>query len=1220
MKPLKKNSPADVHVGDIVFSENTYQVEVKDSETHWPLIQISDEGECLDALCSCPDSTDRMCVHSLAAYEKILGRFKIPLHVRFKRSLWYQIAEICSRRHGYVAHEKDIKEGSFSAFSPTGKRLFYLKALSAHGKAEFKKIFMDRVEKDESNSLEFSNRSPDEIKLWKENRPSHSLQFALCFWNDLAKWWMRLQEEGGFVRLELVGEKLPKAFKISFSEVEIYFYVAEANWARIIPTLNTIPSPLKVFEQERGVTTYLRYDELRRGFYVIKKPGSKKPQGIEEVVIGSWIFVPHEGFYPAQVKSIFQKNFIEKEEVANLLNLHEPLMQKVVENAKISPEKHKARYHLFLDDRHRLHICLYVFTYGDLSTERAALFENWVYIPSSGFIELSDVKFPLVETMILKEEIIDFITENKAWLSEQPAFETHVSSLQTELSYRLEPQEELQFFKATDSPDFSEDVVDFGEWIYVKGRGFFSKKTADVFSVLKPGLKISSKDIASFINNNREELQNISLFFAKTCPIKEAKLLLTLDDKDRIIVKPHYELLEGYDKEALRFFGQYAYVEGEGFSEIPKNKALPENFQKEKIIPAYEVKIFLQTVLPQLRSIVIMDPRLKPVESCALIVDSLTEEKRGMWVFSLQYSTDLGKIPIYEIWKGAKQRKPYAFTSAGLFDLSDPRFNWLLQLHEEAFEQDRTHLSSLDWYKIKLYEEPILDPGAESSTQQLFESLKEFHPKEGLNLTGLKSDLRGYQEVGVRWLFSLYLLGLSGLLCDEMGLGKTHQAMGLLQASANCQEAKGSKFLIVCPTSVIYHWEAQLRRFLPGIPLLVFYGAKRSLTQFAKQEGILLTSYGLLRTEQKKIGEQKFEIAIFDELQVAKNAASKTHRSLKLVNASMRVGLSGTPIENRLEELKALFDVVLPHFLPKTEAFREEFVYPIEKYKDEMARQKLQKMIHPFLLRRRKQEVLKELPEKVEEIAYCSLSDEQKKLYVEAVASSKRRLMDEVSQTESSVSVIHIFALLTKLKRICDHPSLITREAPSFDTLQSGKWELFIQLLAEARESGQKVVVFSQYLEMLDIIETYLTQNGIGFSAVRGSTQNRREQIQKFQEDPSIEVFVASLQAVGVGIDLTAASVVIHYDRWWNPAKENQATDRVHRIGQSRGVQVFKMITKGTIEERIHELIERKKSLSKDVLPHEDDEELRTLSKEELMNILLTLEENPDNLGPSIKL
>jgi SNF2 family DNA or RNA helicase len=257
--------------------------------------------------------------------------------------------------------------------------------------------------------------------------------------------------------------------------------------------------------------------------------------------------------------------------------------------------------------------------------------------------------------------------------------------------------------------------------------------------------------------------------------------------------------------------------------------------------------------------------------------------------------------------------------------------------------------------------------------------------------------------------------------------------------------------------------------------------------------------------------------------------------------------------------------------------------------------------VKPFILRRKKSEVLTDLPEKIEEISYCDLSKEQEKLYAEVVALMRDTVYQELKNDRKPVPYIHVFATLSNLKQICDHPALYLGEPKKFQEHTSGKWDLFVELLNEALGSGQKVVVFSQYLDMLSMIEAHLKKKGIGYASIKGSTRDRSEQLRKFREDPKCSIFVASLLAAGVGIDLTVASIVIHYDRWWNPAKESQATDRVHRIGQNRGVQVFKLVTKNTIEEHIHQLIEKKKGLLESIIGADD--QITYLNREELLEV-----------------
>lgn len=307
-------------------------------------------------------------------------------------------------------------------------------------------------------------------------------------------------------------------------------------------------------------------------------------------------------------------------------------------------------------------------------------------------------------------------------------------------------------------------------------------------------------------------------------------------------------------------------------------------------------------------------------------------------------------------------------------------------------------------------------------------------------------------------------------------------------------------------------------------------------------------------------------------------------------------------MENHLGELKAVFDFLIPGYLGSDEYFRKRWVQPAKSEEAKGGDNGLQKLIHPFKMRRTKNLVLKDLPEKVEDLRHCELSDEQKAMYKQTMDLKVRPLMDIVKDETKSVPFLHVFTVLTLLKQICNHPSVI-RGKETWKEHQSGKFDLFKELIQEALESGHKVVVYSQYLEMIAIISEYLKSETIDHEVLTGSTTNRGKVIERFQTDDNCKVFCASLLAGGVGIDLTSANVVIHYDRWWNASKENQATDRVHRIGQNRNVQVLKLVTRDTLEERIDQLIKKKQALFEKFLDH-DEEVFKTLSRGEIIELL----------------
>ncbi|MGD8972853.1 MAG: DEAD/DEAH box helicase, partial [Desulfobacterales bacterium] len=297
-------------------------------------------------------------------------------------------------------------------------------------------------------------------------------------------------------------------------------------------------------------------------------------------------------------------------------------------------------------------------------------------------------------------------------------------------------------------------------------------------------------------------------------------------------------------------------------------------------------------------------------------------------------------------------------------------------------------------------------------------------------------------------------------------------------------------------------------------------------------------------------------------------------------------------------------DVTTPGYLGTDEDFTKRYVNTIEQKQNTARRLELSRLVSPFTLRRLKQSVLTELPAKIEDLRTCRLSEDQVKLYRDAVKDRGRDLMKVLELGEQPVPYMHIFALLNLLKQICDHPAIVEHDLDNYDRYRSGKWDLFCELLAESLDSGQKVVIYSQYLSMIDIITAYLQDQRVGFVSLTGKSRNRGAIIERFNEHPDCRVYVGSLKAGGTGIDLVAASVVIHYDRWWNAAKEDQATDRVHRIGQRKGVQVFKLVTEGTLEERIAALIDKKRQLLNSVVKEDDPGLLKSFTREELIELL----------------
>ncbi|HJW94547.1 MAG TPA: DEAD/DEAH box helicase [Thermoanaerobaculia bacterium] len=449
------------------------------------------------------------------------------------------------------------------------------------------------------------------------------------------------------------------------------------------------------------------------------------------------------------------------------------------------------------------------------------------------------------------------------------------------------------------------------------------------------------------------------------------------------------------------------------------------------------------------------------------------------------------------------------------------------------------------------------------SCEPVFRMYDELQTSTDAPATGL--DLYGYQQTGYHWLWLLQQNGFGGLLCDDMGLGKTHQAMALIQAVTSTDPS--AKVLVVCPTSVLDHWREKLKRYVPNA-------------------NIELTSYGIVRARLEQYRGRRFELLVLDEMQTIKNAGTSTHQALRAIDKRIAVGLTGTPVENHERELHALLDFVVPGYLPRDA---------------EDDRKLLQRLVRPFVLRRTKQQVLTQLPPKIVDKRYCELTDDQRAIYRKVMESRAKPLRMQL-RGGVTISYVHVFAALNFLKQICNHPA--SAGGGFAENATSGKWELFTELLDECMSSGLKVVVFSQYLKMLELIEQHVASREIGFASIKGSTRERGAEIARFRDDDACRVFTASLRAGGLGIDLTSASVVIHYDRWWNQAREDQATDRVHRLGQNKGVQVIKLITRHTVEEKIDELIASKARLATEMIREDDPSLVKQFSRDELEDLL----------------
>lgn len=445
----------------------------------------------------------------------------------------------------------------------------------------------------------------------------------------------------------------------------------------------------------------------------------------------------------------------------------------------------------------------------------------------------------------------------------------------------------------------------------------------------------------------------------------------------------------------------------------------------------------------------------------------------------------------------------------------------------------------------------------------------------------LEGVLRPYQETGYRWLKTMEQYGFGGILADDMGLGKTLEILSLFLAAKEAGQSGPS--LVVCPASLILNWENETRRFAPSLTVLPILGCaeqREAAIADIERYDVAVTSYDLLKRDIALYEKTTFHYLVLDEAQYIKNHATQNAKAVKVLHSRQRFALTGTPIENRLSELWSIFDFLMPGFLHHYNRFRERFELPIVKNADTEALDRLHRMTSPFVLRRLKRDVLHDLPEKTESIRVCAMGEEQRALYLGNVLKARERLADlSLSNQESGRMVL--LSLLTRLRQICCDPALCYEGYTGGST----KLDSCLELLREAADGGHKVLLFSQFTSMLAILEDHLQQEGITFYTLQGSTskEKRAALVEAFNRDAT-QVFLISLKAGGTGLNLTGADVVIHYDPWWNLSAQEQATDRAYRIGQKNRVQVYKLIVKDTVEEKILRLQENKKELADAVI------------------------------------
>ena len=707
-------------------------------------------------------------------------------------------------------------------------------------------------------------------------------------------------------------------------------------------------------------------------------------------------------------------------------------------------------------------------------------------------------------------------------------------------------------------------------------------------------------------------------------------------EKEYLPPKPEYELYLDTPQEQMITCELFAVYGEKKFNVCERAKMLDNRDELEELKTTEQVKVWFQgvdadkkqmiisedeeklyllltqgmEVLSQVGNVYVSDA-LKAIQVTAAPTVSVGISLKGDLLELTLDSEEMPMSELVEILSAYKQKRRFFRMKNGDF----------LSLEEDGLRvlsriQEGTGVSSKELAKGKIrlpkYRALYLDGelreqnGIHTSKNKDFRALirnmKTVEDNDFELPMTLERVLREYQTQGFLWLKTLKVNGFGGILADDMGLGKTLQVIAFLLSEAEEGYRYDYFALIVCPSSLVYNWKNEIERFAPQLSAVTVTGSapeRQQLIHNAKQQEILITSYELLRRDLAYYEDCKFGYQVIDEAQYIKNHNTKAARAVKEIQADFKIALTGTPIENRLSELWSIFDYLMPGFLYPYKRFREELEIPIVSNKEPEPTERLQKMIRPFVLRRLKKNVLKDLPDKMEEAVFAEMELAQKKLY-QARVQRLRLMMEGQSEEEFATQKIQILSELTRLRQICCDPGLV------YEDYQDGsaKMVMCLELLKNALEGGHKVLLFSQFTTMLSRLQEQMQKEQITFLSLTGSTskERRMELVEEFQTGDAA-VFCISLKAGGTGLNLTAADIVIHYDPWWNVAVQNQATDRAHRIGQKNPVTVYKLIAKDTIEENILKLQEKKSQLAEQFLGNEGFEGVK-FTKEELLELL----------------
>ena len=639
----------------IDFSGSTYLAEVYDAESgevRWPFLQFDDKLRVQDAFCSCP-SEDGKCVHLAAAYLKILGDHEQPLHIRFERSFWNHLCQLLGDHSGY--EERFLEKLGKNHYRYRNEIAFEIQTKTAEAALRLISLIENRLKETPENSIKFSNLTQEEIGRWREGRPSPFVRYSLSFWADLAKWMMQ-EADLGQLHFAEDAEGYPTVITAEFPSFLTQFEISKKDLQKLIPFLASVHSPLQLLINAEEKVEKISFDPKTTSFHIEHSTQAALDYGHKVKFLEGWAYVSGLGFYPKNGKSLLSRNLIGREDAPQFLD---EFGSQIVNYIPLQEKKHELNYEMYFDREWNWHFIAYLFEKGDLLRTDAALVGNWVYLTGKGFYAIEEPLFDTAKAKIEPSKISHFVNHHRIWLNGQEGFQTHLASIESRLTFTV--TEDLLLCFHTRAPKDSAGTMDFGDWIYYANLGFFSKTHARLGLIVRPGLEVGPMEVSSFIKANREELEAVPGFFTGHNPLSSRGVKIIMHSPSSVQVKPVYTVLAEDTAAKVALFGDFVYMEGQGFCELPAAMRLPDAYLKTVTFSHSHLPNFFESELPYLMKFCTsIDAALLPPHQLDLAVHYLARSGNGLKAQFFLH-TEKGQIALTDLLEAVAHKKRYFF-------------------------------------------------------------------------------------------------------------------------------------------------------------------------------------------------------------------------------------------------------------------------------------------------------------------------------------------------------------------------------------------------------------------------------------------------------------------------------------------------------------------------------------------------------------------------------